>query len=145
MLLQFVINSRLQFKITRNLKKEKFLQVVDVKIKQNALNANLARQTMYIILWLHLSEVLSMRNKFRNLVHEGTGGAFIIADTFQFSHLCCLRHNLQISVQVALSAGTDILCSREQQYACLYHLLGQCATFFPPAILLYTIGANILN
>ena len=70
--------------------KEKFLQVVEVKIKQNALNANLARQTMYIILWLHLSEVLSMRNKFRNLVHESTGDAIIIADTFQFSHLCCV-------------------------------------------------------
>ena len=113
--------------------------------KQNALNANLACQTMYIILWLHLSEVLSMRNKFRNLVHESTGGAIIIADILQFSHLCCLRHNLQISVQVAVSAGTDVVCSREQQYACLYHLLAQCATFFPPAILSYTTGANILN
>jgi len=116
-----------------------------VKIKQNALNANLAHQTMYIILWLHLSKVLSMRNKFRNLVHESIGDVFIIADTFQFSHLCCLRHNLQISVQVALSAGTEVMCSKKQQYACLYHLLAQCATFFPPAILLYTTGANILN
>jgi len=99
-----------------------------VKIKQNA---NLVCQTMYIILWLHLSKVLSMRNKFRILVHESTGGAFIIADTFQYSHLCCLLYNLQISVQVALSAGTDVMCSREQQYACLYHMLAQCATSFP--------------
>ena len=58
-------------------------------------------------------------------------GAFVIAGAFQSSHLCCLQHNLKISVQVALSAGTDILCSRKQQYAWLYRLLAQCVISFP--------------
>jgi len=56
-----------------------------------------------------------------------TSSAFSTADTSHSNHLRCLPHNLPTRVQLALYAGTDILCRRKQQYSWLYILFAQCA------------------
>jgi len=60
-----------------------------------------------------------------------TSSAFSIADTFHSSHLHCLWHSLPTRVQLALYAGTDVLCRRKQQYSWLYILFAQCAISLP--------------
>ena len=85
-----------------------------MKIKQKALNANLACQTMYIIVWTHLSKVLSTRNKLRNCLNT------------------CKELIIQVSsvLQIPSSPANTAVCNTIYKPRCKQHceqLLTSCA------------------